>query len=265
MHRVIRLTTLEFWNLLSFRVLLASTLVMPVLAAVFASLFMLDLGKVYIDGIFTFSHLLAVIFLLLLAVPFLAQDLKNRFYFMLVGQSISRPQYILSRFIGISLMFLLLMLCLAISSTLIASLITHLWEGYAEDFVPTFIISGVMLYAIEYISMIAIAMLFFSWASGENELLVMVFLVWVIAWVIPPVLAATQNPEVSQTMPGWLLFAISSVYQLLPHLNGHQISLMISHGDAVAISQALFFILEHVSYAILALIVSVLLFSRQDL
>jgi len=263
-NTLIRMSVLEVWHMASFRVLLLGALLSPLLAFVFASLFMLDLGKVFVDAVFACSHLLAVIYLLFLAAPFLAQDLKKRFYFMLVGHGVSRQQYLLTRFIGLATMLLLLLLVQAMSAGVAAWVCQGLWEDYASSLHPWLVSSGCMLYAVEYLSLIAVAMLLFSWVSGEHELLVMLFLVWLLCWIFPPVLMALQDPEVAEKMPEWMGYAIHGVYQLLPHLNGTLISLHLAHGDLLPFRQVLMFLLEHVAYAAVACMMAVRIFSRRD-
>ncbi|MFC1536941.1 hypothetical protein ACFL48_03895 [Pseudomonadota bacterium] len=265
MKQLIYFTIQEVLNSRIFRLLLLAPLVLMVVALTFTGLFMLDLGKVFIDTMFASTHLLCFTFLMFLAAPFLARDIDAHFTYILLTLPISRGQYLLGRFIGLCATFLLLIIVLIIVTSLSLELASSIWGSYMATADIGSMVLGIFLIAWQYLSLIAIALFVFSWATGSAEILSFTFLIWLLSWFFPPVLTAMQDSEVAQTIPPFLHVILESCYQLVPHLTGGEIANRLAHGISLQGKEIIYYLIEHTAYATILFTSALILFRRRNL
>ncbi len=244
----------------------AVLLLLPLFAFIFANLFMMNIGKVFIDALAGLNHLIATVFILFFIVPLLARDIESRVCYLLLTPPVSRLQYILGRFTGVVFTFFALMLLLILSGTLFTLL---LLQGslpiYHAGLESSTVASLIFFQLFHYLSLIGITFFIFSWATGMAEIMLFTSAVTFFSWSFPPVLAALKSPEASRDMPVWMNTLLDSIYQILPHLNGNQITLMLGHGISVSLQEIAAYCLEHLTYTAAGVILAALFFRRRDL
>jgi len=264
--QLIFFTLQEVINARLFRLMLLAPMVLSLLALTFTGLFMLDLGKVFVDSMFTTAHILCFAFLMFMTVPFLARDIEARFTYVLLTLPINRNQYLIGRFLGLTMAFLLLISALAVVSVLSLELTQFIWDDlYMASANAGNIILGIALISCQYLSLMAVALFVFSWATGPAEVLSFTFLIWLLSWIFPPVLTAMQDADVAETVPPLLQAFLEGCYQLLPHLTGGDIANRLAHGASLSGSDISLYIAEHTAYTVILLILSTLLFRRRNL
>lgn len=261
-----KLTCLELLQNRAMRSLMAFLLLFPFASFIFTNLFLMDIGKVFVDAMAGLSHLVGIVYILFFAAPLLARDIEARVCYFLLTPPVSRNQYLLGRFAGISTIFILLLVVLSITGTLCAWLVL---EGNFAVYHSGLTLSRIAVLAFfqffHYISLLGIALFIFSWASGMAEIMLFTSLVTLLCWVFPPIIQAMQNPEVVKDIPLWITQLLDAVYGLLPHLNGSEIALALAHGVSIGAVPTTYYALEHISYAVIAVILSMWLFSKRDL
>lgn len=266
MRQLIYFTLQEIANTRLYRLLLMSPIALMIVSLTFTGLFMMDLGKVFIDTMFASAHLLSFAFLMFLAAPFLARDIETRFTYVLLTLPISRNQYLLGRFLGLCGTFLLLIIVLiivAFASLELANIILGDHYMAAANFGNMAL--GIFLISWQYLSLMAVTLFVFSWATGPAEILSFTFLIWLLSWFFPPVLTAMQDGEVAKTIPPLLYMFLESCYQLVPHLTGGEIANRLAHGTSLQGKEIMNYLIEHAAYATILVTSALVLFRRRNL
>ncbi|MCF7822209.1 MAG: ABC-2 transporter permease [Mariprofundaceae bacterium] len=261
-----RFTLVEIIQSRVFRLLIGGSLLIPLIAVVIASLFMADVGKVYLDVTLSGAHFVSMVFTLFIAASLLAKDIDQRICYIILSAPIKRHEYILARYAGLSIAFAILALTLTITAYIggyfyIGTLPELYQSGFSVIMIP------MMFFYIffQYLSLISVAVFFFSWATGTAEILLFTSSVILFSWAFPPVLAALQTEELASQTPQFLSRLIEVIYQFLPHLNGSDFALSIAHSLHINVKDLLLYMLEHSAYAGIALVLALLLFKRRDL
>ncbi|MDT8375232.1 MAG: ABC-2 transporter permease [Mariprofundaceae bacterium] len=261
-----RFTLIEIIQSRVFRLLVGGTLLIPLIAVIIASLFMADIGKVYLDVVLSGAHFASMVFTLFIAASLLAKDIDQRICYIILSAPMKRHHYILARYGGLSIAFAILAAALTITAYIggyfyIGSLAELYQSGFSALMIP------MMFFYIffQYLSLISVAVFFFSWATGTAEILLFTSSVMLFSWAFPPVLAALQTEELASQTPVFLRQLIEVIYQFLPHLNGSNFALSIAHSLEINGRDLLLYTLEHSAYAGISLVLALLLFKRRDL
>ena len=249
-----------------FQVLAAATLLAPLFGIVLSSLFLVDIGKVYLDGILSVMHVLSVGFVLFISAGILARDLEQKVCYLLVLEPSSRVVYMLGRFFGLTLVFLVLIGLVVLSGSILGHFyIAAKSEFYQSGYAWQRLAELIFLHGFQYWALLGFVFFVFSWATGMVEIVVFASAGLVFSWVFPPILRAMQNQEVAEQVPLQIQSILNFVYNLLPHLNGGDIALALVHGKSIEATNILWYIVEHTAYAGLMLSVAIIMFSRRDL
>jgi len=248
-----------------YQLLAAMLTIAPWLMLIPASLFMLDIGKVFIDLLFLSLHGWLLVYLFFIATPLLARDIEQGTSHIFLTLPMSRGQYYWARFTGITSGFLPLLLVFLISASLAFSFAEVTWVGYVQSSANASFIYGSLLIILPYISLSAVLFLIASRATGLPEITVFLFSVWLLCWSIPPVLGALQDTEIQNKTSPVIIMIIKGTNQLLPSLSSSEISLRLAHSYQLQPVQVIGYISHHLAYALLAMFLAIMLFNRRDL
>jgi len=261
-----RLTLSELWQSRSYKALLVLALLSPLLAMTVSSLFMVDIGKVYMDGIAAMSQLLAIFFLVFLVVTLLTRDIFQRVCYILLTPPVTRNDYFIGRFIGVAVAFLMLLLLLFASSALSGWLyLAEKSEFYQSGYAWYHLAQLIFFNYFQYISIVGFIFFIVSWSSGDTESMLFTVAILIFSWVFPPVLKAMQSVAVAQQTPDSVVLMLQWLYEVLPHLQGSEIALSLAHGMSIDSTAAVYYVLEHGLYALVFFLLGLLIFNRRDL
>jgi len=267
--RLLPLIALTFRELVGqrvYRIVLAALLLVPWLLLIPASLFMLDIGKVLIDLLFTGLHATLLIFLFFLAAPLIVRDIEQGSCHIFLTLPMRRGRYLWDRFVGLLAALLPLLLAYALSSSLALMFAkSHYGAVYVAPDVVSLFLGGAALIVLPYLALTAVLFLITAWATGLPETMVFMFSVWLLSWSLPPVLGALQQPEVAVKTSTWVSTVLHTVNQLLPDLSSSRISLYLAHGKSLGAEAVAGYCLQHLAYTLLAMMLAVVLFKRRDL
>ncbi|MDX8384094.1 MAG: hypothetical protein R8M45_08430 [Ghiorsea sp.] len=265
----LNLTTFSFWEVCQgrvYKILLAAILLMPLLAIMLSSLFLFDIGKVYIDAVIALTHVLMIIYILFVCVSLLARDIEQKVCYLLLAYPAGRISYVCGRFAGFLLALFVLLLALSVVNAAVGEwYIGSMNELYRSDFSWQSLVAIITLHAFQYIAILGVVFFIFSWATGAAEIMLFSSVVILFSWVFPPILLAMQRQDVAAKVPGFLQQFLDVIYQALPHLNGGSIALELSHAKALQAGDIGVYLLEHVAYAGVMLMLALWKFSKRDL
>jgi len=245
--------------------LIGMLLIVPWLMLIPASLFLLDIGKVFIDLLFLCLHSWLLVYIFFIASPLVARDIEQGACHIFLTLPMSRSQYYWARFAGIISGFLPLLFAFLFSSFLAFGFAESAWDGYIQSGANNSFIYGATLILLPYIGLSAILFLITSRATGLPEITVFLFSVWLLCWTVPPVLGALQNVEVQEKTPDMIVIIIKGIHQLLPDLSSSEISLTLAHAHQLQPIQVIGYCSHHLAYAFLAMLFATVLFKRRDL
>jgi len=248
-----------------YKILLFSLIIIPWLLLIPTSLFMLDMGKVFMDMLFTALHAWLTAYLFFLAVPLLVRDVEQGICSIFLTLPMSRGLYLWGRFIGVISSIVPLLLCYIISAVAAFFWAESSWPNYVLPDSGLSFCYGSMLILMPYLALAAVLFLIAAGASGSAEITLFLFSVWLICWALPPVLDALQNIEVAESTPAWTGMLLYGINQLLPDLSSSQISLSLAHQLPLHPTSVFAYCIQHVTYAVLALIAASMVFKRRDL
>lgn len=266
MINIMKLTFREVIQSRSYQSLVAIALLAPIFGLILSSLFLVDLGKVYMDGAMAISHFLSIIFVLFVSAALLARDVEQKVCYLLVIKPSNRGIYLGGRFLGLLFAYATLMALVALLSMVVGDIyLGNKMEFYQSGYVWYAMFELIFLHAFQYIALLAFVFFIFSWATGAPEIMLFSAAAILFSWAFPPILLAMNNPDVAQEVPALLQNLLHWIYECLPHLNGASIALELTHGRGLPDSAMALYVLEHLSYAGVFFMLAYYFFSRRDL
>ena len=262
---LIFLTLQDLFGHRTYRLSIAAVLLLPWLLLIPSSLFLIDIGKVFLDMLFTGLHGWMVAYIFFIAAPMLARDIELGIASIFLTLPMSRISYFGARLLGLMAGMFPLFMAYLISSNLSILWAGHVWQGYVADSLWISGSSGLCLILPPYIALLSVLFLIASRATGAAEIGVFLLGIWILCWSLPPVLDALQNPTVAAKTSPWLIDLLHFIHQLLPDLSSSDISLRLAHQLPLSASQVAGYCLQHLAYAGLAWGSGAWLFSRRDL
>lgn len=260
-----KLSIAEMTGSRTYQLMAFAIMLLPWLLLIPASLFLIDIGKVYADLLFTGLHCWLVAYIFFIATPLLTSDIEQNIASIFLTLPMSRTAYFISRFAGVLLGILPLFFVYTSSSLFSLYLASSIWGGYLHELLWVSVLAGFLLILLPYISMVAVLFLIASKATGAAETSVFLLSVWILSWSIPPVLEALNNPDVLAKTPEFLVILLSFTNQLLPDLSSSSIALRLSHQLSIDSVQVLAFIFHHLGFSFLLLFIGCLWFQQRDL
>jgi len=263
---IARLTWLELWQSRTYKTLLVFALVSPVCAIILASLFMVDLGKVYMDAIAGASQVLAMVFLVFLVVTLLSRDIFERVCYVLLAPPVRRSDYFIGRFVGVLFVFLVLLLVLLASSVVGGLVYVEQQAPMYQSGYAWFHLAQLMFFNFfQYVSMLGVIFFIVSWSSGDAETMLFTVAMLIFSWVFPPVLKSMQNPDVTKETPEAVVSLLQVLYDTMPHLQGADIALALAHGVGISLLETCYYVLEHSLYGLIFFVLGLMIFQRRNL
>ncbi len=264
--KLAHLTLFELWQNRTFKTLLTVALLTPLLAVGLSSLFLYDIGKVYVDVVAAMAQLLAVVFFIFLVVTLLSRDIFDRIVYVFLTPPMSRRDYYIGRFLGIVAVFVLLLLVLLLSSVLGAWLyLDGLSDMYQSGYKWNYLGQLVFFNFFQYISILGFIFFVVSWSSGNAETMLFTLAMLIFSWIFPPVLAALQSPDVMKDTPEFVVYFLQWIYDVIPHLRGADITLSIAHGGSIGYQDTFLYVAEHILYSVIFFALGLAVFKRRDL
>lgn len=232
---------------------------------IFSGLFMRDLGKVAVDTALSTMSFAGLLMILFVGINLMAKDLDKRTIYMVLSRPISRPQYIIGKFLG---MLLLIATTVAFLSVFCLLSIVFVKLAY-PDFFPHFswglVLLAILFIMLSLIVLSALSYLFASFASTSFITLTLTIIAYIIGHSLDGVKAIIDAP---QTMglaisPGTVK-AVHAAYYLFPNLSLFDLKMQAAHGLAVPINHIVWTFLYGAVYSCLAIGAAALIFRKKE-
>lgn len=232
---------------------------------VICSMILRNVGKVAVDlslSSIAFAGLLVVLFV---GINLMAKDLDRKTIYMVLSRPVSRAQYLLGKFLGLTLMIIVCMALLGAG----ASLSIFLTKLSYPTFFDRFAWSGVLL-AMTYstlmlILLTALSFVFASFASNSFVTLILTVATYLIGQIMGDVKALVEAPEaVGIHVSAFTAALVKGAYYTFPNLNLFDLKMQAAHGLPMPASYLLWTLCYWAFYLMTALTVAILVFRKRE-
>ena len=224
-----------------------------------------DIGKVAVDmslSAVSFSGLLLVLFV---GIDLMAKDLDKRTIYMVLARPVSRQQYILGKFLGISLL-IIMTVCLLSS----LGAISIFFVKYANPgFFPRFSWGSVLLadafIAFSLVLLSSLSFLFASFASSSFITLILTIISYIIGQSMSTVKTIVESPQSAGiTVSPFTVKLVQAAYYFFPNLSLFDIKTQAAEGIAIPMTYIIWSLCYGIVYISLVIISAAFLFRKKE-
>ncbi len=234
-----------------------------ILDCVLVNLFTRDLGKVAVDiGLSTMS-ISGLVIIFFMGMNLLSKDIDKLTIYSILSRSVSRWQYIVGKYMGLSLLVFISVAVIAVLTAVFVKIIIHAYPGYIPplfSWVQYFI--AVCLAFLSLLIVTAISILFTCLTSSPFMALLLTFGTYLIGQNIDLLVKAINQ---SATEVNSLFIVIKPITWLIPDLSLFDYKTIAAYGLALNVQDIIFTVFYGATYIMLVLFASVLIFNRREL
>ncbi len=226
---------------------------------------MRDVGKVAVDialSTVAFTGLLLVLFV---GIDLMAKDLDKRTIYMVLARPISRQQYIVGKFFGVSLLIATTVCILS----LFGAISIFLVKVVNPDYFPRFSWGPVLLadvfIAMSLILLSSLSFLFASFASTSFITLILTIISYIIGQSMSTVKSLVEAPQAAGiTVSPFTVKLVQAAYYLFPNLSLFDIKTQAAHGLAIPMTYIMWTLCYGIVYICMAILIAALLFRKKE-
>lgn len=230
-----------------------------------SGMIMQEVGKVAVDmalSTISFAGLLLVLFI---GINLMAKDLDKKTIYMVLSRPISRFQYILGKFLGMTLLILVTLSVLSIFAALSILMVKMSYPGYFPRFSWSMVLLAISFASLMLILLSALSFLFASFASTSFITLVLTIITYIIGQSISDVKALVEAPQVVGIQVSPLTVKVVQIaYYIFPNLSLFDIKTQAAHGLAVSPSYIFWVVSYGFIYTCIAIILAAIIFRRRE-
>ena len=194
------------------------------------NLFMRDIVKVAADlslATISFSGLLMVLFI---GNNLLSKDIDKRTIYMVISRPISRPQYVIGKFVGLFMLTIVAVIFLGVISSIPVYLAKLSYDNPEAIFKWHIYFTAIIMIAIKLSLIAAVTIFFSSFTSTSFISLILTIATYIIGTSTETVKGIlkmnTEGVEISPIVEA----VVKGVYYTFPNLSTFDIKLQASHG-----------------------------------
>lgn len=269
MNNILALALLTFKDGLRQRVLYGAivfSLLVIFVSILISGMFMRQITKVTLDFCLSAVNIGGLLVPVFLAVHLLARDIERRTIFSILSRAISRKEYLLGKFGGLTLLTGAIMAVLA-CATAVALMISKLI--YAEYFFAELSWSSILLsICVSFLGMTVLNAMVILWSTLTTSSFLATLLTvgtYLIGQSVEDMVRfiSTRTPgvEISPVVE----HTVRAASYLFPNLAAFDLKLLAAHGLVIPGRELLFLLVYAVAYTTAALTLAMVSFQRRDL
>ncbi len=228
-----------------------------------SGLIMRDVGKVAVDmalSTVSFAGLLLVFFV---GIDLMAKDLDKRTIYMVLARPISRQQYIVGKFLGISLLVVVTVFILSLFAALSIGTIQFSNPDYFQGFSWGLVFLAEAFIALSLVLLSALSFLFASVSSTSFITMVLTVLSYIIGQSLSSVKALVEAPQ-DMTVSPVTRALVRAAYYIFPNLSLFDIKTQAAHGLAIPAAFIFWTVMYGLVYIVLVITFAALLFTKKE-
>lgn len=193
-------------------------------------LFMRDIVKVAADlslSTTSFSGLLIVLFI---GINLLAKDIDKRTIYMVISRPVSRSQYIVGKFLGLSLLIITAVILLGLLSSIPVYFAKLSYENPQVIFKWGIYFTAILFIAMKLVLMTSITVFFSSFTSTSFISLVLTIATYLIGSTTEVVKGLLESKMEGVDISPAMAVIIKAVYYIFPNLSAFNLKLQAAYG-----------------------------------
>ncbi|MBI5327071.1 MAG: ABC transporter permease [Deltaproteobacteria bacterium] len=231
---------------------------------VVTTLFMRDIVKVAVDlslSTVSFAGLLTLFFI---GVNLFSKDLDKRTIYMVISRPISRPEYLIGKFMGIVFLSLLVVVFLGILSS-VPVIMSKRFYYYPEAKFDWGIYCVAVIYIFIKLAVISAVITFFASFTSNSFI---TFILSLVAYIIGQstegvrLLLASQVEKIEVSPV--LSYVVDIAYYVFPNISAFDLKTQAAHGLSINYSYAFWTALYAIFYITIAIVIGALIFRRRE-
>ena len=230
-----------------------------------SGMIMQEVGKVAVDmalSTISFSGILVVLFV---GINLMSKDLDKRTIYMVLSRPISRSQYIVGKFFGISLLILATVTFLSLFAAASILMIKMTYPNYFLRFSWSPVFLAVLFIALTLILLSSLSFLFSSFTSTSFITLVLTVISYIIGHSLSDVKALVEAPEaVGIHVSLVTVKMVQAAYYLFPNLSLLDIKTQAAHNLSLSPSYIIWVVVYGLVYTTLSITFAALIFRRRE-
>lgn len=269
MNNIIAVAIISFKEGLKQRVLygiLLFALIMMTTSVLLSGLFMRDIAKITIDFCLAAISIGGLLVPFFLAVNLLAKDIERRTIFSLLARSISRNQYILGKFCGLTLLTVTIVAILSLSATG-AILASKYLYGYQFFQTLSFsaLLTAVLLSLLGLIMFTAVVVLWSTITTSSFLVTLLAIATYIIGNTMEELVRFMAAPPPGVEISPLVQKTLTAALYIFPNLSAFDLKLTAAHGLMASGREIIFLTLYGTGYTVAALCLAMFFFQRRDL
>lgn len=234
--------------------------------ALVATMIPREVGKVSVDmalSTISFTGLLVVLFV---GINLMAKDLDKRTIYTVLSRPISRSQYIVGKFLGMTLLIMVTMCILSVLAISAIVMLKTIHADYFTRFSWQAIILADGLTMLMLIVLSAVSFLFASFTSSSFITLILTIITYIIGQSLSGVKALLESPaqDSGLSVSPVTLYIVKAAYYLFPNLSLFDIKLQAAHALAVSSSFILWTVLYGLVYIAISITLAAIIFRKKE-
>lgn len=227
---------------------------------------MRDVGKVAIDMALSAVSFAGVLLVLFVGINLMAKDLDRRTIYMVLSRPISRSQYVVGKFAGVSLLVLAATTFLGGAAILSIGLTKMLYPTFfASQFAWSVVLVALLLIGLMLVVLTAVSFLFASLTSTSFVTLVLTVITYFIGQSLSDVKALVEAPRlVGIEIPAVTVKLVKFAYYVFPNLSLFDVKTQAAYGLVLSASYLGWIVLYGVIYAAMMVTMAAILFRRRE-
>ncbi len=231
-----------------------------------AGLFMRDIAKITLDFCLAAVNLGGLLVPLFLAVHLLARDLERRTVFAILSKPVSRPQYLLGKFSGLTMLSATIMAILT-GATVIAMLISQ--KLYASIFFTNLSWPSIFIaVGVSYLGMVILIAMVVLWSTVTTSSFLATLLAvatYCIGQTVADMVRFIASKVPGVTITPLVETTVKAAMYIFPNLAAFDLKLAAAHGRAIPLTDILFLVAYCLGYTAAILALATMIFQRRDL
>ncbi len=240
-------------------------LLMLVVNFLISQMIMREVGKVAVDialSTVSFSGLLLVFFV---GINLMAKDLDRKTIYMVLARPISRAQYMVGKFLGMTGLIVVSTGILGVFAAASLFMLNRIYPVYFQRFSWPMVVLALLFIALMLILLSALSFLFASFTSTSFIALVLTIISYLIGTSINDVKKLVEAPQAAGIHPSPVMVkVVQAAYYLFPNLSFFDIKTQAAHGLTLSPATICWTVTYGLAYTCLVIAIACFIFSRRE-
>lgn len=230
-----------------------------------SGMIMQEVGKVAVDMALSTVSFTGLLLVLFIGINLMAKDLDKRTIYMVLARPVSRAQYIVGKFLGMSVLLVASIVFLSLFAAISIFMVKMSYPGYFPRFSWPMVLLAVSFTTLSLILLSALSFLFASFSSTSFITLILTIISYIIGQSISDVKALVEAPQaVGIQVSPITVKVVQIAYYIFPNLSIFDIKLQAAHGLPISLSYVFWAVSYGVVYTCLTIILASIIFRRRE-